>query len=108
MQVDVIEKGVVTKSLVRKVREFIENGFKEVRIDWASTIHRVSFFEVIEDLLQELYDDGIIKNGKVVCDDRNNSPSAFHSGQFLLEVHFTEKNALKTTRLEFHVNTSRR
>ena len=97
------EKGVVTKSLVREIREFIESGLDTIQIQWDSEIHRVSFLQVIDDFLAEKYQEGKIVTGKVVCDERNNPATAFQNGEFRLDVHFREKNALIDTRLEYTI-----
>ena len=100
------EKGVVSKSLVREVREFVESGFQSVQVQWDSELHRMSFLQVIDDFLGEKFAEGKITTGKVVCDERNNSATAFAEGKFVILVQFQEKNALISTRLEYHIDVS--
>lgn len=104
-QLTCTEKGVVTKSLMREIREFVESGFASVQVQWDSEVHRISFLQVIDDFLAEKYADGKIATGKVVCDERNNSATAFSEGNFTILVQYREKNALIDTRLEFRVQT---
>ena len=106
MNVNVTETAVVSKGLVRAVRTFVDDGFNSVDVMWDNEMFRQSFIAVIDDYLGELYSDGKISHGKVICDDRNNGALAFKKGDFQMEVQFRQKNALITTRLIFEVTNA--
>lgn len=106
MKVDVTSRAVVTKSLTNLIQSFVIDGFENVHIPWADPYFRTQFCEVLEDMLGELYDQGKVITGKVICDERNNTSSDFADGKFNLDLHFREKNAVVTTKLHFKVDVT--
>ena len=105
MNFEVTQHGVVSKTLTKEIRDFVEEGLRTVRVNWDHEAHRESFIEVIEDELQKRYEDTEITHGKVICDVRNNSASSFKSGTFEMIVQFRKKHAVIDTKLVFTVTT---
>ena len=103
MKFTIVETGVVSKSLAKTIRTFVEEGLQTVQVQWDQEVYRHSFIEVVEDHLEQQYAQGKITHGKVICDDRNNSSTAFKEGKFQMHVQFRQKNAIIDTKFIFHI-----
>lgn len=95
--------SVNNKILFNEVHKFLEEGITEGGVLWSNDIHRMSFVEILEDMLEELADDERIDQKNVICDLRNNSIADMEKGKYVLEVSYRQKNCLNTTRLVYTI-----
>jgi hypothetical protein len=94
--------AINSKRLLKQITTFVEEGFDSVEIHWASEIHRTSFVEVVEEWFDnELTDE--VTHYKILCDDRNNTQTAFEKGEFNFEIQYKQKNCYNTSRITYHV-----
>ncbi len=97
------KKSVNSKSLFNEIHGFIEEGINSNAVVWSNDIHRLSFIEVLNDYLEQFYEQGQIDQWNAFCDLRNNSVAAMDKGEYVIEITYRQTNCLNTTRLIYHV-----
>ena len=95
--------SVNNKTLFDEINSFVEEGITSGEVMWSSEIHRISFVEIIENLLDDITYDNRIDQYNVICDFRNNTIQDMDSGKYVIEVSYRQVNCLNTTRLVYRI-----
>ena len=95
--------SVNNKTLFEEIHKFVEEGITSGEVMWSSEIHRISFVEIIENLLDDLEYDDRITQSNVICDYRNNNTLDMDNGKYTLEIFYKQRNCLNTTKLVYHI-----
>lgn len=99
-------KAVNSKTLLSRVREYIEETMEDVSIEWSSDASREALLSIIEDQMELLLFDGLITQWNIMCDFRNNKVRDMEQGKFNLEVSYKQKHCLNTTKLLYKIQNS--
>ena len=97
------KRSVNNKYIFEEIHKFIEEGILSGEVLWESETHRISFVEIIENVLDELEFDEKIDQSNVMCDFRNNNVAEMERGNYVLEVSYRQRNCVNTTRLVYHI-----
>ncbi len=97
------EKAVNSKPLFNEIHDFIAEGLNDMGVVWNSDSHRDSFISIVEDWLEEKWQEGKIEQFKVICDFRNNKIADMESGKYIIDVYYKQRNCLNTTQLHYEV-----
>lgn len=95
-------KAVNSKQLLAVVRE-LEIIFTDFGIKWASDPQRITAVEIVDEMMEMLYDEGKISQYNVICDYRNNTINDMAAGIYFLTVTYRQTNCLNTTMLEYRI-----
>lgn len=97
------KRSVNNKYIFEEIHKFIEEGILSGEVLWESETHRISFVEIVENVLDELEFDEKIDQSNVMCDFRNNNVAEMERGNYVLEVSYRQRNCINTTRLVYHI-----
>lgn len=104
--VRVIQRSVNSKMLFEELNETIYEAITTLGVRWSNDQNRNSFVEVLEDFLNDKFEEGKIEQYKVICDKRNNgsfSPSFKGSNEYLLEVFYRQPHCLNTSKIQYFI-----
>lgn len=95
-------KNVNSKALIENIESLINETVKSAGFAWESNTHRAAIVELIQDVLTEMYDSGLVYNYKVYSNEINNPPTG-SPGTYILTVKFRQNNCINQTTLEYVV-----
>lgn len=103
-ELDIKTKNVNSKPLYNDINEFVESGLMVTGISWLFPGNKQSFYEVMDEWLQEFVEDGKITQYDVICDDRNNTPDDEANGIFNVTLKYKQAHCLNTTEIHYKLS----
>lgn len=97
-------KSINNKILANDIEHFVTEMIYAVGVYWPGENSRSRCIEALNDQLQELYEQTIIEQYNVLCDQRNNTHSQMSNGIFNLTVKFKQRNCVNTSQLDFEIH----
>lgn len=95
-------KSINDKRLFNDVNNFVADCITD-EDEWSRGEYPEGIVAFVEEYLSQLYEELVIEQFKVICDDRNNVMIDVHHGVYTFCVQFKQRNCLNTTELSYRV-----
>lgn len=98
--------NINNQRLFKEIDEFMIEVFTALsHIAWHNKQHRTEFIEMIDMWMEQYaHETGKIIQYNILCDSRNNTPTAFKKGPVNFTLRYRQKNCLNTTEITYTIS----
>ena len=101
--IKIVQRSVNSKQLFEKINECAFEAIKNFSARWSNESYRKSFVNTLQNFLGMMAEEGLISQGKVIFDNRNNKSFSSSAEGYMIEIHFRQVHCLNTSKIEYHI-----
>ena len=101
--IKIVKRSVNSKQLFEKINECVFEAISNFGARWSNESYRKSFVDSLSNYLGMMAEEGLISQGKVIFDNRNNKTFSPSADKYMIEIHYKQVHCLNTSKIEYHI-----
>ncbi len=103
LNLSVTTKSINSKSLFQEIDKVVRDGMFSVDLSWQDEENREIFVSFLNSVMHEYYENGVIEQWKILCNNLNNNVEDMLQGKVDVDIYFKQRNCLNTSRITYSI-----